>query len=99
LSDNLFAEIGPEPGYLFAARSENGNESNIYNNKLDMALDAGFRLNTSKLWFAIRYCAGLFSVRESPDNNVLTRGEKIKYQNRVLQFSVGYKLWTAEAGE
>jgi hypothetical protein len=96
LSETIFAEIGPEPGYLFAARSSNGNESNIYNNKFDLALVAGFRLNTPRMLFGIRYCAGLFSVRETLDNNLFTGGEKIKYQNRVLQFSIGYKLWAVE---
>lgn len=96
LADNIFAEIGPELGYLFSARSDNGNESNIYNNKFDLALDGGFRFNAPRLIFGIRYCAGVFSVREPIESFGLPGSEKIKYQNRVLQLSVGYKLFTVE---
>lgn len=96
LSEAIWAEIGPEPGYLFSARSDLGNVSNTYNNKFDLALDGGFRLNTAKLIFGVRYCVGLFSVQE-PFETFRSQGkEQIKYQNRVLQFSVGYKLWVVE---
>jgi len=96
LTDNIFAEIGPEPGYLFSARSTHGNVSNTYNNKFDLALDAGFRLNTAKLVIGLRYCAGLFSVSEPTEKYGAPGNEKIKYQNRVLQLSLGYKFWEME---
>jgi hypothetical protein len=96
LGENIFAELGPEPGYLFSAKSEHGDVSSTYNNKFDLALDGGFRLNTLKLTFGIRYCVGVFSVREPIETIGASGNEKIKYQNRVLQFSVGYKLWTLE---
>lgn len=91
LSSKIFAEIGPEPGYLFSAQSDYGDVSGTYNNRFDLALDAGFHFDLQRLVFGIRYCAGLFSVRnvesfQSPST------EKIKYQNRVLQLSLGYKL-------
>src|SRR5687768_8462246 len=47
LAENIFAELGPEPGYLFSAKSELGDVSSTYNNKFDLALDGGFRLNTA----------------------------------------------------
>lgn len=94
LRDNIFAEIGPELGYLFSARSENGNESNIYNNKFDLALDGGFRFDAPRLTFTLRYSAGLFSVREPFDIVGQSGNEKIRYQNRVLQLALGYKLWS-----
>lgn len=87
LTDNIFAEAGPEFGYLFSARSKHGNVSNTYNNKFDLSLGAGFRFNTSKLIFGIRYWAGLFSVRDPIE---ISGSEKIKFQNRVLQLSAGY---------
>ncbi|MEX2231844.1 MAG: porin family protein [Cyclobacteriaceae bacterium] len=96
LAENIYAELGPEPGYLFSSRSELGDVSGTYNNKFDLALDGGFRFNTSKLIFGIRYCVGIFSVREPIETMGASGIEKIKYQNRVLQFSVGYKLWTLE---
>jgi hypothetical protein len=96
LADNIFAEAGPELGYLFSARSKHGNVGNTYNNKFDLALDAGFRFNTPKLIFGLRYCAGVFSVREPFENYNASGNEKIKYQNRVLQVSAGYKLWSVD---
>jgi len=96
LGENIFAELGPEPGYLFSARSAQGDVSGTYNNKFDLALDGGFRFNTPKLIFGIRYCVGVFSVREPIETVGVSGNERIKYQNRVLQVSVGYKLWTLE---
>lgn len=95
LTDNISAEVGAEPGYLFSAESEFGNVANTYSNKFDLALDGGFRLDMPKLIVGIRYCAGIFSVKE-PAENAASPGERIKYQNRVLQISVGYKLWVLE---
>jgi hypothetical protein len=96
LAENIFAELGAEPGYLFSARSQFGSAANTYNNKLDVALDGGFRFDTPSLIFGIRYCAGIFSVREPIEIMGVSGNEKIKYQNRVLQFSLGYKLWTVQ---
>lgn len=95
LTDHLSAEIGPEPGYMFSAKSEYGSAGSTYSNKFDLALDAGFRLDMNKLILGLRYSAGLFSVKE-PLENASTPGERIKYQNRVLQVSLGYKLWELE---
>lgn len=95
LSDRVSAEIGPEPGYLFSARSKYGNVINTYNNKFDLALDGGFRFNASRTFLSLRYCAGLFSVRNT-EAYAAPRNEKIKYQNRVLQFSLGYRLVAEE---
>lgn len=96
LADNIFAEVGPELGYLFSARSKHGNVSNTYHNKFDLSLDGGFRFNAPGLIFGIRYCAGLFSVREPIETIGVSGNEKIKYQNRVLQLSVGMKIGTIE---
>jgi len=95
LTDHIFGEAGPELGYMFSATSDYGNVSSTYNNKFDLGLDGGFRYNTPKLIFGIRYCVGVFSVRD-PEPYTVPGVEKIKYQNRVLQFSVGYKLFTLE---
>jgi hypothetical protein len=92
LTDVTAAELGPEPGYLFSAHSRHGNANSIYSNRFDLSLNGGFRFDTPKLIFGIRYSAGLFSVREPQING--TGMEKIKFQNRVLQFSIGYKVVT-----
>lgn len=96
LKDNLVAEAGPELAYMVSARSKLGDESTTYNNKLDLSLDAGFRLSTAKLIFGLRYCVGLFNVKEPLDGYAQPGVEKVKYQNRVLQLSLGYKLWRLE---
>ena len=95
LTDHIAAEGGAEPGYLFSARSEHDNVSNTYNNKFDLALDAGLRFNAPEWFFAVRYCAGLFSVSEI-GSGAAPGSDRVKYQNRVLQFSVGRKLWAVE---
>jgi len=96
VTDRVTAELGPAPSYLFAAMSRHGDVSGTYNNKLDVSLDGGFELAFSKLLIGIRYCVGMLSVRE-PGQTIGSSGiEKIKYQNRVLQFSIGYKLYTLE---
>ena len=96
LTDRILAEAGPELGYLFSAQSKHGNVSSTYNNKFDLALDAGLCFNSAKLMFGLRYCVGLFSVREPMEYTGNSGDETIKYQNRVLQLSVGYKLWTLD---
>lgn len=96
LKDNFVAEAGPELAYMFSAHSKLGDESSTYNNKLDLSLDAGFRLNTPKMIFGLRYCVGLFNVKEPLDGYNQPGVEKVKYQNRVLQLSIGYKLWLLE---
>jgi len=96
LGDHFFAGIGPEPGYLFSVVSKYGNAGSTYNNKFDLALDAGFRYDTPKIFFDLRYCVGLFSVREPLERYGGSGVEKIKYQNRALQVSIGYKLWAIE---
>lgn len=95
LSQKIFAEIGPELGYLFSAKSDYGDVSGTYNNRFDLGLDAGFHFDTQRLIFGVRYCAGFFSVRNVESFNSPST-EKIKYQNRVLQLSLGYKLWELE---
>jgi hypothetical protein len=95
LTDHIAAEVGPEPGYLFFAHSRYGNVSNTYNNKFDLALDGGLNFHGPEWSFAIRYAAGLFSVSEMGMGPV-PGNDRIKYQNRVLQFSLGRKLWVVE---
>lgn len=96
MSKTIFAEIGPELGYMFTATSRYGNVSNTYDNKVDLALDGGFRFDSPKITFGVRYCVGMFSVKEPIPFTNASGSEKIKYQNRVLQFFAGYKLWTLE---
>lgn len=93
LAEMVIAELGPEPGYLFSATSRYGNAVNTYNNKFDLALNAGIALDFPKVILGLRYCVGLFSVRDV--QNIGNPGtEQIKYQNRVVQLTIGYKLWT-----
>lgn len=95
LANKVIAEIGPEPGYLFSATSRYGNAANTYNNKFDLALNAGIALDFRKVILGLRYCIGLFSVRDV--ENIGNPGtEQIKYQNRVVQLSMGYKLWKVD---
>jgi hypothetical protein len=96
LNEHFTAELGPEAAYLFSAKSAYGDVSSTYNNRFDLSLDAGLRYDTPRLTFGVRYAAGLFSVRDAVDIQGLSGGRRVKYQNRVLQFSVGYKLRVLE---
>ena len=96
LSEKVFAELGPEAGYLFSVMSDIGNASNTYSNKFDLALNGGIRFDLSKLAIGVRYCAGVFSVRQPFETIGPSGVEKVKYQNRVLQISVGYTLFALE---
>jgi hypothetical protein len=96
INDKFLLEIGPDIGYLFSAKSGNGNVSNIYNNKLDIGLDGGAQLKvTEKLSVGLRYYAGFSSVVggiDSRDTNNFPTNETIKYQNRALQLFVSYHV-------
>lgn len=96
LSEKIFAQVGPEFAYMFSATSEIGNATSTYNNKFDLGLDGGFRLAARRLNFGVRYCVGMFSVRQPIEFTSASGNEKIKYQNRVLQVFVGFKLRTVE---
>lgn len=95
LTTHLVGELGPEPGYLFAARSGHASVSGTYNNKFDVSLDAGLRFNAQKWLIGLRYCAGVFSVRELEPSTVSSK-DRLKYQNRVVQLSLGYRFWVLE---
>lgn len=93
LADKLFAEAGPELGYLIEATSRYGNMSSTYDNKIDLGIDIGLQYNLMpKMIFGLRFNAGISSVIKSPAIPI-TQGEKVRYQNRVLQFSIGYILY------
>lgn len=95
-ADHFFVELGPELGYLVSANSRYGNVGNIWNNKLDIGLDAGIHAELSdKIGVGLRYYAGFSSVvdaGESRDINNFPTGETIKFQNRALQLSLYYKV-------
>ena len=91
LSERILAELGPELGYLVSVTSRFGNAGSTYNNKLDLAIDAGFRYDMPSVVLGIRYCVGLFSVVETEPATAPGQ-ERVKFQNRVLQLSLGYKL-------
>lgn len=92
LAEKFIAEGGPEIGYLVAARSNYGNIANIYDNNIDLGLDFGLQYLISKdLSLGLRFNAGITSVIRNPAEP--SQGEKVRYQNRVLQLSLGYTLY------
>lgn len=96
LSERLFAEIGPELGYMIAATSDYGSAANTYNNKFDVGINGGLRVGGERINAGLRYCAGMFSVREPIEFTGSSGSEKIKFQNRTLQMYIGYTLWTLQ---
>jgi hypothetical protein len=84
---------GPDIGYLFMARSSYGDVSNTWNNKLDIGLDAGVVCNLSaRVMLTARYYAGFSSVMGTTGDPNNPQQEPVKYQNRVLQFSLSWIL-------
>jgi hypothetical protein len=90
LSEKFTAEAGPELGYLAAAKSRHGNVNDVWNNKIDLGLNLGLQYKvTDELIFGTSFNAGFSSVIRNTSN---VSGEKIRYQNRVLQISLHYVL-------
>jgi hypothetical protein len=86
-TDNLRVEAGPEVGYLFLAKSKYGKVNDVYNNNLDIAVNIGGEyIFSEKLFFGIRFNAGFSNLID--DNSA----SGIKYQNRVVQLSAGYRI-------
>jgi hypothetical protein len=89
-ADNLRIEGGPEVGYLFLARSKYGKVNDVYSNNLEIAFDAGLEyLPSEKITFGLRFSAGFSNLVED------VSGTGIKYQNRVVQLSIGYIIGKA----
>lgn len=84
-------QVGPQFGYLLAAKQEDKNDGEIYDimdwyNKLDVGLAFGAEANLPfRINFTVRYVFGLVSAT----NDV----EYIDpWRNNFLQFSLGFRL-------
>lgn len=92
LGEKFIAEAGPEIGYLVATSSPYGNVNSTYDNKLDIGLDFGLQYNiTNDFTLGMRFNAGISSVIKNPQG--ASQPENAKFQNRVLQISLGYTLF------
>jgi hypothetical protein len=89
ITDAFRLEAGIELGYLISATSRYGNVNAVWDNKTDLGLDAGLRYHINKIVTGVRFNAGVSSVIRNTNS---VNGENIRYQNRVLSFSVGYLL-------
>lgn len=89
--EKFFAEVGPEIGYLVNANSRYGNLNATWDNKLDIGLDGGLQYRLGKINCGVRFNAGFSSVIRNPANASFS-GERIRYQNRVAQFSISIPI-------
>jgi|GEM_PF-3423338 len=81
-------ELGPDVGYLFAAKSQYGDISITWNNKVDLGADVGLiYLASENVYLSARYYAGFSSVINATDGSQAPP-EPVKYQNRVLGISL-----------
>jgi len=91
--DNLYLQIGPEIGFLMAARTKIGSTNfdlkDFYNNAVDFTLNLGakYQLN-SELHIGMRYALGLSDLRDDDNGNLAS----LKFLNRGLHISVGYRF-------
>jgi hypothetical protein len=91
ITEKWIAEAGPELSYLLTVKSTYGNLNAFWNNKIDLGLDLGLRYAfTPKVSAGLRFNAGFSSVIENSPTS--STGEKIRYQNRVLQLSLIYSV-------
>jgi hypothetical protein len=98
ITEKWIAEAGPELSYLLTVKSAYGNLNALWNNKIDLGLDLGVRyVFTSSLSAGLRFNAGFSSVIENSPTS--STGEKVRYQNRVLQVSLIYSLKEFKSGE
>lgn len=80
-TDLLF---GPEFGYLFSSKE-------IYN-KFDFGFSTGINFFArERINLSFRYSHGLTSVVDT-DTYQLPTNEKVDFQNKAFQFSIGYRL-------
>ncbi len=98
-TENFFVVLGPEIGYLIAARSRFGSESNdvslTWNEPFDIGLVAGIGYRIiSKIEIELRYVYGVREV--APDNYRWVDSQDplndFQSQNRVFQLSLAYQL-------
>lgn len=89
LSEKFVAELGLELDYLIDATSQYGNLDATWNNQIDLGLDAGMQYYLSKrMVLGIRFNAGMSSVIQNKVDPLT--GKNLSYENRALQFSLGY---------
>lgn len=88
--EKIFAEVGPEIGYLVSANSRYGNLNSTWDNKLDIGLDGGLQYKLGKLLCGIRFNAGFSSVIRNAGST--PGGDRVRYQNRVAQLSLTVPL-------
>lgn len=83
--------VGPQFGYLLAAKQEDKNDGEIYDimdwyNKLDVGLAFGTEANLPfRINFTVRYVLGLVSATN--DEEYID-----PWRNNFLQFSLGFRL-------
>ena len=102
LTERFLVRLGPEIGYLIAARSRFGLESNDASALWDERMDIGIVADVSyfiseRINMGVRYVYGLRDV--APNNFGWTDPQDplrdtfdFRSQNRVLQLSAGYRL-------
>lgn len=99
ISENVHVAVGGELGYRLAARSKFDNSNldvnAIYKREIDVGIDAGLQYYfSSQINLGVRYIHGLSNIfgRRGvlTDINGNPFGKGPSFQNRVVQFSVGY---------
>lgn len=91
-------ELGPEYGYLIAARSKGNSVSEFWSNHLDLSVNFGVAFHiTEELSIGTRTNYGFLDVKsiELRDSNNDPIGETV-FRNRTVQFALTYRLHSSK---
>ena len=88
--DRLYAEIGPELGFLISAKQKTGDLDSISIKDIFNTLEVGLNLGigyemVENILFSLRYNGGIRNIDDSNINDVTLR-------NNLFQFAVGYRF-------
>jgi hypothetical protein len=91
-------ELGPEYGYLIAARSKGNSASQFWSNRLDLSANFGVAFHiTEELSIGTRTNYGFLDVTSIAlrDGNNASAGETV-FRNRTVQFALTYRLHSSK---
>lgn len=94
ITETVRAEAGLELGYLISATSPYGNVGSVWDNKIDLGIDAGVDYRINRIIAGLRLNAGMSSVIRNTSSGI--NSERVRYQNRVISVAIAYLFATSD---